>query len=72
MTNTSRWAIIGINEYGYRHRIAVEESINSAIEFINSQRVEQTFVTYNEYKSNFKHTHILRGYVDAIVEPFDE
>ena len=67
-----KWAIIGIDEYNNRRRICVEDSMERAIDFINSQRVEHTFISVGGYKSNFSHYHILRGYVDAVVEPYIE
>ena len=71
MNTVDRYAIIGIDEYGNRRQICVEDSEAAAQSFIDSQRVP-TFVTYNGYKSNFSHNHILRGYVDAVTEPFVE
>jgi hypothetical protein len=72
MTESSKCAIIGIDEYGNRRQICVEDSLDDAQGFIDEQRVEHTFISVGGYKSNFSHHHILRGYVDAVIEPFDE
>ena len=71
MKSSDTYTIIGIDEYGNRRQICVEESKEKAQNFIDSQRVDHTFVTYNGHKSNFSHNHILRGYMDAVVEPTD-
>jgi hypothetical protein len=65
------WEIIGVNQYGKHERIAVEYSKEAAQDFINSQRTSYTYKFYG-YDSNFKHTHILRWYVDAIVRPYKD
>lgn len=70
--NLGSYAIIGIDEYGNRRQICVEDSRAAAQSFIDSQRVAHTFIAYGGYKSNFSHHHILRGYVDAVIELFDE
>jgi hypothetical protein len=68
---SDRWEIIGINQYGNHERVAVEHSKKAAQDFIDSQRTGYTYKFYG-YDSNFKHTHILRWYVDAIVKPYNE
>jgi len=71
MIDSGRWTIIGIDEYGNHRQIAVEDSKDDAQRFIDSQRVA-TYTTSTGWLSNFSHHHILRGYVDAMIEPFDE
>jgi hypothetical protein len=67
-----KYAIIGIDEFDNKRRICVENSKEDAQKFIDSQRVEHTYICWNGYKSNFSHNHILRGYVDAEIELYDE
>ena len=72
MTEPIKHAVIGIDQWGNRRRICVEDSQAAAQQFIDSQRVDYTYTTHNGYLSNFNHNHILRGYVDAVTMPLDE
>lgn len=71
MKDSSRYTIIGIDQYNNRRQICVEDSRQSAQEIIDNQRVPP-YITYKGYNSNFSPFHILRDCVDAVIEPFED